>query len=87
MNPTEKEEYRRVETDCRNLMRMISEILDRKMAQYNREGIHRRHVGDLQRTKSLLRETVTGFLYTPEGTETEVQKAIDAELEKMRKGA
>ena len=85
MSPTAKEEFEKVGADCKNLMKMITEILDNRKITNEKGGIHWGHVGDILRTKTQLKEALASFLYTPEGTEDDVNKSIETELEKMRK--
>ena len=85
MSPTAKEESEKAKTDCKNIMEMIAEIIDKQTVSNEKGGIHWGHVGDILRTKTQLKETLASFLYTPEGTEDDVNKSIEAELEKMRK--
>ena len=85
MSPTAKEEYAKAKFDCKNLMTMIAQIIDTRTVSNEKGGIHWGHVGDILRTKTQLKETLASFLYTPEGTEDEVNKSIESELEKMRK--
>jgi len=85
MKATAQEEFEKVGADCKNLMKMITEILDKRTVTNGKGGIHWGHVGDILRAKSQLKETLASFLYTPEGTEEDVNKSIEAELEKMRK--
>ncbi len=85
MSPTAKEEYEKAKFDCKNLMTMIAQIIDNRTLSNEKGGIHWGHVGDILRTKTQLKETLASFLYTPEGTEDEVNKSIESELEKMRK--
>jgi len=81
---TAKEEYEILSKDIKNLMKMLAELLEKRAVKNSREEIHWGHVGDLQHTKSQLKETLASYLYNPNGSEEEVHNAIETELAKAR---
>ena len=85
MSPTAKEEYGKAKIDCKNLMTMIAQIIDNRTLSNEKGGIHWGHVGDILRTKTQLKGDTCEFPLYPGGTEDEVNKSIESELEKMRK--
>ena len=82
MKTTAEKEYGMVQGDCRKLMAMIAEKLEKDAIKDRQEGISWGHVGSLNHSKELLKEILV-FLGNNE-SEVEANKAIEAELAKAR---
>jgi hypothetical protein len=79
-----EKDFEKLEKDTSILLKLITGELERKSAEYRKEGIHGGHVGTYMDIRLRLRETLASMMFTANCEEEKVYAKIERLIKKAK---